>query len=255
MPAPRIALQLYTIRDALQQDFAATLHRVREIGYSHVEMAGFGTHTAVEVKAMLDDAGLTPTSSHCPIDRLENDIDAALDDIRTLGVKYIICPWLPEERRKDEAAWRGCARSLAKAGAAARSRGITLCYHNHSFEFVKVGGRYALDLLYDETDPTHVQAELDTYWIRHGGADPAAYIRKLANRCPVLHIKDMADNPERSFAEVGNGILDWKGIFAAASDSGVEWAIVEQDTCPGDPFESIRLSLENLRRMGYAPRG
>lgn len=255
MPLSPIALQLYTVRDALQKDFAATLHRVREIGYTHVEMAGFGTHTAATVKAMLDDAGLTPTSSHCPIDRLESDIEAALADIHTLGVKYIVCPWLPEERRKDEAGWRQCARVLDKAGSATQAAGVTLCYHNHSFEFVDVGGRTALDLLYDETDPAHVQAELDTYWIKHGGSDPAAYIRRLPQRCPLLHIKDMASNAERSFAEIGAGVLDWKGIFDAAETSGVVWAIVEQDICPGDPLESIRTSLESLKRMGFAPRG
>jgi sugar phosphate isomerase/epimerase len=93
---------------------------------------------------------------------------------------------------------------------------------------------------------------LDTYWVKHGGEDPVAYIKKLSGRCPILHLKDMADDAERSFAEVGEGILDFPAIFAAGEKAGAVWAMVEQDICPGDPLDSIRTSLANLRKMGYA---
>jgi sugar phosphate isomerase/epimerase len=252
MPPFTVGLQLYTVRDQLDADYVGTLRKVREIGYTHVELAGHGPYDVADLKKVLDDAGLTPTSDHCPIDRLEKDIHQVVDEANTLGIHYVVCPWLPDDRRTDEAAWRGCAESLNTAGRALRNAGLQLCYHNHSFEFVRLGDRYAFDLLYDETEPDLLQAELDTYWVRHGGEDPLDYLRKLAGRCPILHLKDMADDADRSFAAVGTGILDFPAILEAGEAAGVVVALVEQDVCPGDPLESVATSLRNLQQMGYA---
>jgi len=247
-----IAVQLYTVRDLLAKDFIGTLKKVRRVGYAYVELAGYGPYKAGDLKKILDDTGLVPASTHCPVDLLENDVGRALDEAAVLGVKYVVCPYLPEERRRDEQGWRRCAALLNWAGQAARDRGFQLCYHNHSFEFVRLGGRYALDLLFDETDPSLVQAELDTYWVKHGHEEPVDYINRLKGRCPILHLKDMADDDRRSFAAVGEGVLDFGSILAAGQAAGAAWGIVEQDICPGNPIDSIARSLENLRRMGIA---
>jgi sugar phosphate isomerase/epimerase len=114
----------------------------------------------------------------------------------------------------------------------------------------EVDGEYGLDILYANSDPRWVQAELDTYWIQHGGENPTAYIKKYEGRAPLIHIKDMANDAGRSFAEVGAGILDWPSIFHAAEAGGAVAYIVEQDTCPGDPLDSIRISIENLKQWG-----
>jgi len=249
---PRIAVQLYTVRDLLAQDFVGTLRKVREIGYTHVELAGYGPFTAVELKKVLTDAGLSPCSTHCPIDRLEQDINHAIEDALALNVAYLVCPYLPEDRRSDEKGWRRCADILNLVGQTCRQHRIQLCYHNHSFEFVRIGNRYALDLLFDQTEPANLHAELDTYWIKYGGAEPVDYIRKLSGRCPLIHLKDMAADEKRSFAEVGSGILDFKAIFTAAESAGSVWGVVEQDVCPGNPLDSIETSLYNLRQMGHA---
>ena len=129
--------------------------------------------------------------------------------------------------------------------------GFVILYHNHAFEFEdKVDGQYGLDYLFDTIPETDIQAELDTYWVQVGGEDPVAYINKYAGRLPRLHIKDRAPAPadeECPFAEVGHGILDWDGIFAAAPAADVEWYVVEQDRCARSPLESARMSLEYLR--------
>ena len=109
-----------------------------------------------------------------------------------------------------------------------------------------------MDILYEESAPDTLQAQLDVYWVQHGGVDPVSYIRTWASRCKVLHLKDMLDNEERSFAEVGEGILDWPAIFAAAAEVGVALGIVEQDTCSGPSLDSARISFENLRKWGFA---
>ncbi len=252
MPSVNVGIQLYTVRDLLERDFAGTLARVREIGYTHGELAGLGKRSAAEAGKVCREAALTPVANHFPIEMLESSISRVVEDAKTLGVDYAVCPYLPEDRRSDEAGWRRSAEVLNAAGRALREAGVTFCYHHHSFEFVRVGGRYAFDLLFEETDARYVQCELDTYWIKHGGEDPAAYLRKLAGRCPLLHLKDMMPDEKRSFGEVGEGTLAWPDIFAAAEQAGAAWAFVEQDVCPGDPLRSIATSLENLKRMGYA---
>jgi sugar phosphate isomerase/epimerase len=220
---------------------------VREIGYTRVEVAGLGAYSAQRYRATLADAGLTPIAAHWPIDDLESDINSVITSAEALGVRHVVCPYVPEERRADEADWRACAASLNAAGRACRERGLQLSYHNHSFEFVNIGGRFALDLLFAETDPEYVHAELDTYWVKHGGQDPVAYIRKLRGRCPLVHLKDMADDPSRTFAPVGTGTLDFPAILREAETAGCSYGIVEQDTCAGDPLDAVRISFEYLR--------
>jgi sugar phosphate isomerase/epimerase len=125
-----------------------------------------------------------------------------------------------------------------------------LCYHNHDFEFNQFDGEYLLDLLYANTDPALVQAEIDGYWVQHSGIDPVAYITKYADRTPLVHLKDMTNDGTRFFAEVGTGIVDIDGIIAAATSA--KWLIVEQDQSRSTPMESIAISIANLKAKGYA---
>jgi sugar phosphate isomerase/epimerase len=252
MAQPPIALQMYTLRDETTRDFAGTLRNVAEIGYAGVEFAGTGGLGAAELRRLLDDLNLRPAGSHTGLDQLESNLNAALDYNQAMGNHFVVCPYLPQERRGSADAYRALGDVLNRAGAACKQRGLQLCYHNHDFEFQQFDGQYALDILYAATDPDLVKAELDTYWIKKGGADPAAYIRQYFGRCPLIHLKDIAPDAKGSFAEVGEGTQDWPAIFAASEAGGARWYIVEQDVCPRPPLESVAISLGNLRKMGKA---
>jgi sugar phosphate isomerase/epimerase len=116
---------------------------------------------------------------------------------------------------------------------------------------VRFGDRTGLDVIYEESDPEYLQAEIDTYWVQHGGGDPIAWIRKMKDRMPVIHFKDMVIyEGEQTMAEIGEGNLNWPGILEACKDANVEWYAIEQDRCMGDPFDSLRISYDNLRGMG-----
>ncbi len=245
-----VALQFYTVRNDMDRDFEGTLRKVAGIGYAGVEFAGFKEWKASELKSLIADLNLLPAGAHIPIDRLEKELGAVIEFNLELGNPYIVCPWIPQERRKDKSDWLALARLFNFIGEECQRSGLTFAYHNHSFEFVKFGDTYALDLLFGATNPDFVKAEPDTYWLKHGGVDPAEYLSRYAGRCPLIHLKDMADDEKRSFAEIGRGILDWRGIFEAAESGGAEWYIVEQDTCPGPPIESARLSFQNLKKWG-----
>lgn len=247
MSCKTYAAQLYTVRDLVAQDFAGTLERVAKLGYGAVELGGMHGLPSAEVRRILDDNGLKVSGNHVGIDQLETDLPRIIDEQKAVGNDYVVVPWMPEERRQGAAGWRATANLLAGFGAQLKKEGLTLAYHNHSFEFESFDGVYGLDILFGTADETCLASELDTYWVQHGGEDPAAYIRKLAGRCPLVHLKDMGAGPDRPFAEVGSGILDWDAVFAAGEEAGVVWYIVEQDTCPGDPMESIGKSLEYLK--------
>ena len=247
-----LACQLYTVRDLVQRDFAGAALEVARIGYRAVELAGFGNlERPSQVREVLDDLGLAVAGSHTTIEPLERDLDAVLDANEILGSPAVVLSFLPEPRRKDAAGWKSSAALLDRIGRSCRARGIELAYHHHHFEFQKLDGQYGLELLWQNSDPANVKAELDTFWIRYGGEDPAGYISRLGSRATHLHLKDMQPGPQRRFGEVGTGTLDFPAILDAARRAGVRWGIVEQDlTYDRPPLESLRISLDNLRKLG-----
>jgi sugar phosphate isomerase/epimerase len=272
MAALPIAVQLYTLRDLTKSDFAGVIAEVARIGYAGVELAGYGNlKTAAEVRKVLDAHGLKVAGSHAPIETLESDLNRVLDENVTLGNRNIVCPYLPEDRRKSADDWRQVAASLNRIGGECRARGFEFAYHNHSFEFQEFTlcdaietaveenpptdssqlEKTGLEILFDRTDPALVKAELDVYWVQHAGADPIVWIKTLGPRCLLLHLKDMSPGDERKFAPVGTGTLDFREILKAAREVGVKWGIVEQDsTYDVPPLDAIRTSFENLRKVG-----
>jgi len=244
-----VALQLYTVRQQLAEDYEGTLRAVKEIGYDFIQITGAIPYEAAEMKALLDDIGLQASSIDVMPEELSANLDHWIAYAKALGTRDLVYPWTHPDQRKTHDDWTAIFSFVEETGAKCAEQGMRLSYHHHAFEFEPYGDSCILDALLDRTSPQHVYAELDTYWIKRGGADPATYIRKYAGRLPMLHLKDMADDEKKSFAEVGTGVLDWQGIHAAAIDAGVEVYAVEQDVCPGDPLDSARGSLEFVRKL------
>jgi sugar phosphate isomerase/epimerase len=254
MTQPVLAAQLYTVREFTRTaaDFAASLKKIRNIGYTAVQVSAIGPIPEAEVKAVVDGEGLTICNTHIAYERLWNDLDAVIEQHRLWNCQHVALGSMPKGYREEgEAGYRRFAAEANRVGEKLHGAGLTFSYHNHSFEFERFGGRTGLAIIYEESDPRYLQAELDTYWVQHGGADPVLWINRLAQRMPVIHLKDMAiiDN-QQVMAEVGEGNLNWPGILAACQEIGVEWYAVEQDICRRDPFESLKISYENLRAMG-----
>lgn len=255
MSQPVLAAQLYTVRDFIQNaaDLAASLQKIRQIGYTAIQISALGPIADSEVKAMADDNGLTLCNTHVrPASLLWDDLEAVIKQHQLWNCHHVAIGSIPAHYRQDgEAGYQRFAVEMNKIGEQLHQAGLTFSYHNHSFEFVRYGRRTALDIIYDESDPRYVQAELDTYWVQHGGGDSVAWIKKLTNRQPVIHLKDMViidDQP--AMAEVGEGNMNWPPILAACQEANVEWYAVEQDICRGDPFDSLAISYQNLRGLG-----
>ncbi|MGM0873832.1 MAG: sugar phosphate isomerase/epimerase family protein [Bacillota bacterium] len=239
-----IAVQLYTLQAECEKDFYGTLEKVAELGFNGVELAGYWGKEAEDLKATLDRLGLTAVSSHVPIEKMEDNLEAELEYLKTIDCKNIVCPYLLEDRRGD---YLQLAKILNKVGERSQQEGILLSYHNHDFELEKSDGKSYLDILFAETNPEYVKAELDVYWLTLAGEDPLQWMEKYTGRIPLIHLKDMTTDDKRTFAELGTGGVNIEGVLKKSKEAKVQWLVVEQDKCNRSPFESIEISMKYLK--------
>ncbi len=245
-----VCLQAYTVRDDSARDFYDTLKKVAAIGYAGIELAGLYGKDAKELKTVLDDNGLIVPGAHVGLSDLQN-VEAAIETYKILGAKFLIVPYLPAEMRTSIEDYKKLGASLSALAEKINKAGLEFAYHNHDFEFEKFGGDVpGYDVLFDSAP--NVKVELDAFWVKKAGYDPATYIHKYAGRVPLIHVKDMT--ADGKFAQVGEGITDFAPIFAAAESVGVvEYYIVEQDnTYEVAPLDAIATSFRNLQKMGKA---
>ncbi|MBO5789272.1 MAG: sugar phosphate isomerase/epimerase [Clostridia bacterium] len=270
----KIGLQVYSIRDDANADFAAAMKKVKEFGYDGVELAGRYGLEAPAMRQILDDLGLEAISAHVQLDEMLSTPEDTFNFYKTVGCRFMAIPWMGEEGRPGGVKFEETLENIRRAGALAKEYGITLLYHNHDFEFVMLDGKRGLDVMYDSVSADLLQTELDTCWVNIGGENPAAYVVKYTGRAPVVHLKDFfkregatADNmyeligvakkveaaPTFEFRCVGHGMQDMPAILGAAEEAGAEWVIVEQDR-PSQgltPMECAYISRKYLTSVGY----
>lgn len=253
MMETKIGLQLYSIRSELERDFFGSLEKVKAAGYDCVEFAGYGGYSAKKLKNELERIGLLPYSSHVGADLLENHLDDVVSFSRELGLSWVICPGYPIRCKED---CKKISDILVRAAQALEPWGIQVGYHNHHHEFIKFDGVYALNLILQNSAGVRIVAEVDTCWAQYADVDPVAYIDSLKDLAGPLHFKDINANYKELEGsdinvEVGNGIIDFSSIIAVARKNGIleRGLIVEQEAFTRDPFESIKISYENIRHM------
>jgi len=251
MKLSQVAAQLYTVRDFCQTSaaLAATAKKIRAIGYEAVQLSGLGPIATKEIVAIMAGEGLVICATHEPSGVILDEPGKAIATLQALGCRLTAYPYPGGVDFGDAASVMTLVRKLDAAGAKFRAAGLTLGYHNHDIEFLKFQGAPVLEYIFAHTDPRHLVGELDTYWIQYGGGDCLEWCRKLRGRLPFIHLKDYAMTRERkpTWCEIGAGNLPFGRIIAEAEASGCGWFIVEQDTCPRDPFDSLKSSFDYLR--------
>lgn len=266
-----VAIQIYSVRKDAEADLYGTLKKLKEIGYDGVEFAGLYGHEPEKIRDMCAEIGIVPLSAHVPYLDMIKDPEGVLGAYRTIGCRFVAVPYLTPEYRPGTENFPEVIKNVAKLGEVANKLGMTLLYHNHDFEFDKLDGKYALDVLYEEVPASLLQTELDTCWVNVGGEDPAEYLTKYSGRSPVLHLKDFVGSKSANmyeligidgkkseqsekfaFRPVGYGKQDFPKILAAAEPAGVQWVVVEQDqpTEENTPMECAEMSRNYLKSIG-----
>ena len=250
----RLGVQLYTIRDFLNsEEFIKTsFEKLKKLGYDEVQTAGCKIDYETFGR-LAREAGLTIVGTHSNFAEMCADPELAMQNHDALNTKIMGIGGFFKTTAADYLDFIGQANEFAaKVGL----KGYKFTYHNHSHEFIhlpKEGGGYttAMELLYEQLNPTYTSFVLDTYWVQHGGADIRYWIEKLTGRIDILHLKDMGraekTAPSHCFiTEIGQGNIWWEGVIESAIKAGVKSYVVEQDTCPGDPFASLKISSDYI---------
>lgn len=250
-----LGVQLYTVRTQAEADLPKVLAQIHQIGYQEVELYwNVYTHPAAELRHMLSDSGLRAPSGHFNYEGLAGKLDYAHE----LGLQYVICPMLPSTMRATADDFKRAASQFNQWGEQVKSKGMQFGFHNHNYEFNPIGQTSGFDILMQDTDPGLVKLEMDCYWITQAGRDPVQMLKQYRDRVRMLHLKDrksgfapsqQLNESAEHFTEVGNGTIDWKAILTVAQAQGVEHYFVEQDTSDRSPFESIRISYNNLEKL------
>jgi sugar phosphate isomerase/epimerase len=226
--------------------------RLARDGWKAVQASALGPIAPEKLKALADKHGLKICATHIAFDRLENDLAGLLKEHETLDCQYIGIGGMPGRYPHTADGYKAFARAATPIAERLRDAGCAFVYHNHHGEFARFGNQTGMDILLNESGDA-LQFELDTYWVQAGGGDVVQWIGKLAGRVEVVHFKDMVfswDEEQSIMAEVGEGNLNWPAILPACQAAGVRWHVVEQDICRRDPFDCLKTSLENLKKLG-----
>lgn len=252
----RIGAQFYTIRDYIQNidDFDKSCKKIAQIGYKTVQISGT-LLKAKEMREILDKYNLQALTSHRSFNDFLNNVDEIIEYNKTLGIELCGIGIMPGECAENTCTLSKFIDQANKICEILKKENMLFGYHNHAMEFRKFDNKNIIDFLIEETDPETFKFIADVYWLQVGGKNPAEFIEKLGNRAMAIHYKDYIVNNKKwdraEMTEIGNGNLDWDTIITACENAGARWAFVEQDVCPGNPFDSLQISYEYLSKKGF----
>ncbi len=268
-----VALQLYSVRDNMAQDFYGTLKAVKDMGYDGVEFAGLFDNSPEQIKTWCEEVGIKPISAHVPLAEMLADIDKVIADYKTIGCEYIVVPYVTPERHPDGELFGQMIQEITAIGEKAKTAGLVLLYHNHDFEFkLTPEGAIGLDALYQAVPADLLQTELDLCWVKYAGHNPVEYVKKYADRAPVVHFKDYyaageqtedpyaliglnegekKENKSFEFRPLGYGVQDVQALLAAVKEAGSKWIVVEQDSpsLEKNAMECAKMSMDYLKSL------
>ena len=255
-------VQLYTVRSIINQDPERVLSEIEAAGYKEIEASSDNLDKILEAAHKTK---LRPVSIHLDtalFTKNRDKLGPVLEDMKKRGFEYVVCPYIDPKDRGGVDVMKKLADNLDKAGAQCMGAGLKLCYHNHAFEFASAGegSGTLMDVLMANTDPKHLGWEMDIFWVAVTGNDPVDWLKKYSKRVALLHVKDKAGDvakrfdenvPRGAFKEVGSGSMDLKRILHTATETGVKHFFVEQDSTPGDPLASVKISASYLKNFDF----
>jgi sugar phosphate isomerase/epimerase len=249
-------VQMFEVRKTAETDLAKAFKMIKDAGFDQVELYPIAYHQpAAQLKKLLDDTGLASVSGHFDYTGRDMSVDYA----HSLGLKYLVCPMLPEDQKLSLDGFKKAAGWFTQWGASAKQAGIQFVFHNHDYEFKPIDGSNGWTILMDNTTPDLVKLEFDLFWLTTAGQDPMAMLRKYADRAVLVHMKDrtagapisyVPDAAATSFCtELGKGTIDWPALLRQASKQGIRYAFLDQDDTKIPVEQSMKESRAYLRTL------
>jgi len=242
----QFSIQLYSVRDVMENDYKGALKKLAAMGYTGVEFAGYGGLSAHEMKDVLESNKLKPVGSHIGLEGLTKHLDEEIAYHKILGTEYIICPYSAIKTKEDTLE---LAKTLSPVAAKVTDAGFKFAYHNHAHEFAESainGGEYLLDILFENLPPQAIM-ELDIFWAAHAGVEPLAYMEKHKNRLKLLHVKQI--DKDKHCVDLDQGILDFKNIITRAKSQGVQHFILEQEAFAVSSMVSVKNDIDYIMSL------
>lgn len=275
-----VAIQVYGLRDLLEntpENFKSVMQEVRYLGFDGVELAGLYGLTPEYVRDTLNEIGLVPISAHVPFADMMDDLDKVIEDYKTIGVQYLVMPYMAEEYRPgvSREGFEKFLPLLNQVGEKIHAAGMTFLYHNHDFEFVKLDdGRWGYDAMFEAIPHDNLMSELDTCWCDVATGDPVGFVKKYSGRIPVIHLKDYIKkgNPKNmykligidseeseeddgsyfGYRPLGFGQMLWEPLLEQGVKSDAKWVVIEQDEHYDlSPLEAARRGRDYLKILGW----
>lgn len=249
----RIGAQYYTIRDFCQtlDDFDKSCEKISKIGYKTVQLSAIGNFDPYDIKTVLDKYNLKAVCTHRPADNYLNDIEKEIEYHKIIGCDIAGLGSMPYGEASAESV-RRFSKEFSPVAEKLKESDLTFAYHNHCWEFVKEDGKYIMDMMLEDFESDNFKLILDVYWLAYAGINPAKFIREYSDKIACMHFKDLKmDWYKQKFAEIGSGNLDWDEIIDACNETSAKYALVEQDTCDGDPFDCLEKSYRFLNQKGF----
>jgi sugar phosphate isomerase/epimerase len=249
-------VQLFMVRRQAVKDLAGILKAIREVGYTQIELYPVVyTHPPAELKKIVEDSGLGLVSGHFDYVGFEDKVEYG----RALGLKYMVCPMLPQDQWNSTAGFKKAADDFNRWGTKVKNAGMEFVFHNHCYEFKpQEGGVTGWETLMHNTDPKLVKLEFDMYWLTQAGQNPAGMLAKYKDRARLIHLKDrkagaptgfvMGPSAEH-FTELGQGTIAWPALIEQAKRQGIRYAFLDQDETAGPVVESMKVSYEYLKGL------
>ena len=261
-----IGVQLWSVREDMKKDAVGTIEGLAKMGFREVEGFGFaeGKYFGLapkEFKKLLKNNGIKMPSTHTAVDisaydkttkQMSDGFKKVVEVSNLMGQKYVVNPWMNEDERKTPDSIKGVVERLNKAGEYCNAHGLRFGYHNHDFEFQKVGGEMIYETLLKNTDPALVCFEMDIYWVHHGKQSPLDWIARYPGRFELCHAKDMAKTPKLETCEVGEGSIDFQEVFDKQAVAGLKYVIVELEDYKRTAMEGVGVSLQNLKKLKFS---
>ena len=234
-----LGMQTYTFRRSFGADPAKVLDSIKMMGFTEIESGSARMHPA-EFKKLCEARGISIPSTGASYEDLNNKIDSVVWRAKTLGAKYVMCAWIPHQDNMltlENA--KKAAEDFNRAGKVLKENGLTFCYHAHGYEFQPYGDGTLLDYLFKNTDPDYVSFQMDIFWIRFGGGDPVALLKKYGNRWKLMHVKDMRKGTKKDLTgltsvendvALGTGELDLPAILKEAKRIGIKHYFFEDES-------------------------